>query len=485
MSTTGDLPGLPGNELDGDDDAVFDELARRAGAALRRPAPADGVRAIAARQRRRQALKATVVGGVAVASLIGALVVVSRRDDTDRLPPADSTPATIPVTTTPAPITTVSVVSSPDTSPGTTTPANAIDTTPVTTIDTSAQTQLFTDVAPDTMVTLPLAPFDAPQWASVVWSGTEAIAWGVTPTGAGAAFNPATGTWRVTAPAPIDSRMSPAAVWTGTEMIVWGGNPFGLGYADGAAYNPVTDTWRRLPDAPLGPGSAPVAVWTGDEVVVIGAYHIGETPTNDGTLNTAAAAYNPATDEWRPLADLPRETATTQAVWTGATILTGGLVYDLRTDTWNIADDHASYTALVGLPDSDGVARTVIALPSDNGAPVAVLDSNGNSIGNLPGIPAARDAFGDRLSAVGVWAGDEALFWIHNGDNVFISGDPFEGWALNPATKTWRPLPGNDVMPTQLSNTRALVAAGDVVLAWAEAHVFQGIAYRAPTTATG
>jgi hypothetical protein len=280
-------------------------------------------------------------------------------------------------------------------------------------------------------------------------------------------------------------------------MIVWGGDPFGLKYADGAAYNPTTDTWRRLPDAPLGPGT-PVAVWTGEEVVIIGAYHVGDAPTNDGRFdNTAAAAYNPATDEWRPLADLPGVTGPSQAVWTGTTILalatfadTEGTLttpvlarYDLGSDTWDIVDDDASYTALVGRPDRDGVARTVIALPVDTGAPITVLDSDGNSIGNLPGIPA--DGFGDHLSAVGVWAGEEALFWIHGGDLVFIPGDPFEGWALNPATETWRPLPGNDLIPTQLSNARALVAVGDVVFAWGDATIYTGIAYRAPTTATG
>ena len=88
MST--EIPGLPESELNGDDDAVFDELARRAGAALRRPAPEDGVSVIAHRRRRQQALKATVVGGVAVATLIGALVVVSTRDDPDGLRPVDS-----------------------------------------------------------------------------------------------------------------------------------------------------------------------------------------------------------------------------------------------------------------------------------------------------------------------------------------------------------------------------------------------------------
>ena len=94
MST--EIPGLPESELDGDGDAVFDELARRAGAALRRPAPEDGVSVIAHRRRRQQALKATVVGGVAVATLIGALVVVSSRDDPDGLRPVDRSPVNTP-----------------------------------------------------------------------------------------------------------------------------------------------------------------------------------------------------------------------------------------------------------------------------------------------------------------------------------------------------------------------------------------------------
>ena len=147
---------------------------------------------------------------------------------------------------------------------------------------------------------------------------------------------------------------------------------------------------------------------------------------------------------------MTRPSRHTTRQWTGTTILTTPALarYDLSSDTWDIVDDDTIYTALVGLPDSDGAARTVLALPSDNGAPVGVLDSDGNTIGSLPGIPADRDTFGDHLSAVGVWAGEEALFWIHNGDSVFIDGDPFEGWALNPETETWRPLPGNDLIPS-------------------------------------
>ena len=163
--------------------------------------------------------------------------------------------------------------------------------------------------------------------------------------------------------------------------------------------------------------------------------------------------------------------------------------YDLINDTWDIVDNDASHTELVGLPDSDGVTRTVLALPSDNGAPVAVLDSDGNTIGSLPGFPDDRGTFGDHLSAVGVWAGEEALFWVHDSDGVFIDG-PFEGWALNPTTETWRPLPGNHLIPTQIGYVaRALVAAGDVVLAWSKEGIDAdapdvGIAYRSTTTAS-
>ena len=42
-------------------------------------------------------------------------------------------------------------------------------------------------------------------------------------------------------------------VWTGTAMNIWGGfNNFTSTYylTDGARYNPTTDTWRRLPDVP-------------------------------------------------------------------------------------------------------------------------------------------------------------------------------------------------------------------------------------------
>jgi hypothetical protein len=93
MSDTPDVPRSTHSEPDSDDTAMFDELASRAGAALRRPPPADGMRVIAARRQRQRALKASALGGIAVATLIGALLIVDGGDDTNSLPPA-RTPTT-------------------------------------------------------------------------------------------------------------------------------------------------------------------------------------------------------------------------------------------------------------------------------------------------------------------------------------------------------------------------------------------------------
>jgi hypothetical protein len=298
----------------------------------------------------------------------------------------------------------------------------------------------------------------------------------------GAAFNPETGTWRIIAPAPI--QRASGVVWTGSEMIVWGGQ-------GGAAYDPEADTWRLLPEAPIVQSgqAAAAAVWTGNEVIVV-SDRLGGL---DDPLE--AAAYNPGTDEWRALAetngDLTPEfspVVTTEAIssliWTGTTVLTildisdpatsdgvgrGLARYDLSTDTWYI-DADAHYVSLVGVPDPDGVTRTVLAMPVEAGEPVDLLDAAGNPIGTLPVHPV--DLLGSPTTeAAGVWVGEEAVFWIRGSQSV-VSGP--EAWALNPATGTWRPL------SRELSNAPqpVAVAVGDVLLLSDGA---SGIAYRAPT----
>jgi N-acetylneuraminic acid mutarotase len=159
------------------------------------------------------------------------------------------------------------------------------------------------DPADDAWTPLPAAPIGGRIDHASVWTGSELIVWGGNteqgPVADGAAFDPAAGRWRTLATSPLSPRWGVQAVWTGREVIVWGGAvidpdyPDPISVADGAAYDPATDSWRRLADAPLPRRAGGVCVWTGSEVI-IGGGSAGDSPQGWG-------AYNPSTDQWRTL----------------------------------------------------------------------------------------------------------------------------------------------------------------------------------------
>jgi len=114
---------------------------------------------------------------------------------------------------------------------------------------------------------------------------------------------PAT-SWTRLPDAPISPRTGGLAVWTGTEAIFLGGEVDNIcppsadcaepsTYAkDGAAYDPATGTWRAIAAAPV-----PVAVHTphatvGDNLVLVG---------DDGSWH----AYDSSADRWRELPARP------------------------------------------------------------------------------------------------------------------------------------------------------------------------------------
>lgn len=166
---------------------------------------------------------------------------------------------------------------------------------------------------------IPEAPIRGRGGASGVWTGGEMIVWGGTfrdqlrpgdetvPTVAwqnaadGAAWDPDARTWRTLAPAPLAGRSGHVAAWTGDELLVWGGwSHDGDGQPtdrdDGAAYDPATDLWRPLPSAPIPGRAGAAAVWTGQELLVVGGARGDEV-----TFRQDAAAYDPSVDAWRPV----------------------------------------------------------------------------------------------------------------------------------------------------------------------------------------
>ena len=134
----------------------------------------------------------------------------------------------------------------------------------------------------------------------MTWTGEEVIVWGgegnetgSVQFGTGAAYNPATDSWRGVADAPISPRRYHIAVWTGTELIIAGG----VDERDGARYSPATDSWDLISESPIPlgpPAGAPSegligSVWTGDELFV---WHV----TTD-----QLAFYDPGADTWTAL----------------------------------------------------------------------------------------------------------------------------------------------------------------------------------------
>lgn len=273
--------------------------------------------------------------------------------------------------------------------------------------------------------------------AVTAWTGTQLLVWGEAgrgqdsePTGPalGARYDPAADTWRpISSDGAPTARTDERAVWTGHELLVWGGSssPYAGNLGDGAAYNPATDTWR-----PISAGGAPSArsnsalVWTGSEMLVLGGYAGG----GGGGYLTSGAAYNPATDTWRTLASLPLPIGgegAHNAVWDGHEALLWpasvpslqepGLLYDPQADAWQI---------LPPPPDIDQVVGTATAVWS-GGELLVVVDTTCCSEGGpdallrydpLAGTWAAptdlppSPGFG-MVETAAAWTGDALLVW--------------------------------------------------------------------------
>jgi N-acetylneuraminic acid mutarotase len=180
----------------------------------------------------------------------------------------------------------------------------------------------------------------------IVWTGREAIGWGGGCCGDawsnGAAYKPATDTFRNLPRSPLAPSQGPVGAWTGRELVLFvsGYDPDGkrhpARFARAAAYNPTTNTWHRI--APL-PEPGGTAVWDGREVLVV----------SGGAHAQSALAYTPATNRWRRLASLPTGRFGAAPVWTGkrlllwggenaraSAVVRSGLAYNPRTNRWSV-----------------------------------------------------------------------------------------------------------------------------------------------------
>jgi N-acetylneuraminic acid mutarotase len=127
-----------------------------------------------------------------------------------------------------------------------------------------------------------------------VWGGR-----GPTFTPSGASYDPVSKTWTMLPVGPLTARESMAAVWSTTtdELLIFAGSVGTTkAYADatGAAYKPATNTWRTLSLSPLKSRALPSSIWNGSRMVVYG----GDWTWYPNAQHDDAATYDPLTDTW-------------------------------------------------------------------------------------------------------------------------------------------------------------------------------------------
>ncbi len=265
------------------------------------------------------------------------------------------------------------------------------------------------------------------------------------------------GEWSRLPDSPLSAREDAIAVWTGSEVIVWGGHRDMLALTDGAAYNPATRTWRSIAPNTWGhPGA--FGLWAGDRVVVL--------------AKNGGATYSPETDGWTGLPRLADDAGVmlTVAVWTGEEVLaagprtdTGGeevlglVSLDVATGQWRM---------LSALESGIGDAYRVVA--SDTGMIVWSQRGGGGTRGwEYDAGADSWDALPPLPVAPGTQIQSAAPAWLDGALHVIVSVRATDGVAPRVKSVVAR-LDGGEwiVGSDELDFARATdaVAAGDLIV---------------------
>lgn len=290
---------------------------------------------------------------------------------------------------------------------------------------------------------MPAAAIPARTRHTATWTGTELLVFGGQPDpgpATGARFVPGaggTGAWRPMAPSPLGSRVGHTATWTGSELVVIEGAPVGQVAAvaaqdiDGAAYDPATNTWRPIAPAPINPRAGHVAVWMGQELLVYGGSRTFE-------RNAPAALYDPATDTWRLTSPslLDRAYGIATAAWTGEEVViwmgTGDAdvaAYDPVADTWRL------------LPGSPIQMRSVSSVWTGDSLLLLGQPIQGEQVVGGAALDVATERWTVLPPSPQQFAVTFAAAWT--GTAAILVGGPAEqpGAVWTPSMGRWTPLP--------------------------------------------
>lgn len=281
------------------------------------------------------------------------------------------------------------------------------------------------------------------------------------------------GTWTDLAPAPISGRWSAVGTWTGKEAVFVGGGtsrpcPPNANCVtaeaiarDGAAYDPATDTWRRVADAPV-----PIGYWYRSEAVGDDVVYYGD----DGQGERHWLAYDTVADAWSELPPAPRRVQDWGAIPARdgrvyAISAAGVMVLDVASETWS------------ELPPSLAKPRfdPASVLPTDDGVFVSGALARVGTGDDDPAFTVVERWDGSRWTRLPV-TGQVGAFQQYADGYLLdtdpqtadgLTGQPPEGGRLDVATGEWSPIPGNPSLDDPRPDGWTLDAAGDDhVVSW-------------------
>jgi hypothetical protein len=160
------------------------------------------------------------------------------------------------------------------------------------------------------------------------------------------------------------------AVWSGEEMIVFGGVGGGgtIRLTTAAAYDPDTDSWRELAEMPYA------IERLADSVFADGVIYVWPSPLTYDDNQAKPLAYHIDNDQWTALPAPPAEAPTTASVvWTGDQLFAYGasedergafgvgLLFDPDTGSWTLVEP----APLEPTDDYEGIDGSEAALWGD------------------------------------------------------------------------------------------------------------------------
>lgn len=279
------------------------------------------------------------------------------------------------------------------------------------------------------------------------------------------------GTWTRGADMPLSPRTSPQVGWTGEEVLVVGGDTAvvpddtgggpGQPVGDGAAYDPATDTWRPIADAP-----EPIPYYfrsaMADDTMVVQTFDDQGGPA--GWL-----AYDAADDTWRRLPEPPQPVEDTGVLSAGAgrvaALTRAGRVLqlDVAAGTWTVLPPDPATPALRDTSVTSTEAGVFVCgtlQRSDGQTPEFVV------VDRWDGSAWTRFDGSRQVGCPTHWTGTR-LVGADIQTATGLEGDPPFGGRLDPATGEWTALPGapdvDDLLPESIT---ANAADGPLVAGW-------------------